>query len=61
MFTGIIECEGTVNEIVPEGSNVDLWIESDIAQELKVDTGQDQPGTVEGRRSGEHRTCDESG
>jgi riboflavin synthase len=37
MFTGIIECEGTVNEIVPEGSNVDLWIESDIAQELKVD------------------------
>lgn len=37
MFTGIIECEGSVNEIVPEGSNIDFWIESDIAQELKVD------------------------
>lgn len=37
MFTGIIECEGTVNEIVPSGSNIDFWIESDIAQELKVD------------------------
>ena len=37
MFTGIIECEGTVNEIVPEGSNIDFWIESDIAHELKVD------------------------
>jgi riboflavin synthase len=37
MFTGIIEGEGTVNEIVPEGSNIDFWIESDIAQELKVD------------------------
>lgn len=37
MFTGIIEGEGTVNEIVPEGSNIDFWIESDIAKELKVD------------------------
>ena len=37
MCTGIIECEGTVNEIVPEGSNIDFWIESDIAHELKVD------------------------
>jgi riboflavin synthase len=37
MFTGIIEGEGTVNEIVPEGSNIDFWIESDIAQHLKVD------------------------
>jgi riboflavin synthase len=37
MFTGIIEGEGKVNEIVPEGSNIDFWIESDIAQHLKVD------------------------
>ncbi len=37
MFTGIIEGEGTVNEIVPEGSNIDFWIESDVAQQLKVD------------------------
>lgn len=26
-----------MNEIVPEGSNIDFWIESDIAQQLKVD------------------------
>ncbi|MBL7717391.1 MAG: riboflavin synthase [Flavipsychrobacter sp.] len=37
MFTGIIEAEGTVNEIVQEGSNIDYWIESGLAQELKVD------------------------
>lgn len=37
MFTGIIECEGTVNEIVPEGSNIDFWIETENALDLKVD------------------------
>lgn len=37
MFTGIIECEGTVNEIVPEGSNIDFWIETAELLDLKVD------------------------
>ncbi len=37
MFTGIIETEGTVNEIVPNGSNIDFWIETEKALGLKVD------------------------
>ena len=37
MFTGIIETEGTVNEIVPNGSNIDFWIETEKALDLKVD------------------------
>lgn len=37
MFTGIIEVEGTVNEIVPNGSNIDFWIETEKLLDLKVD------------------------
>ena len=37
MFTGIIEGEGSVNEIVPDGSNIDFWIETEMALQLKVD------------------------
>lgn len=37
MFTGIIEATGLVKEALPQGSNVDLWIESNITSELKID------------------------
>lgn len=37
MFTGIIEATGFVKEVQPQGSNVDLWIESNITNELKID------------------------
>jgi len=37
MFTGIIEATGLVKEVQPQGSNVDLWIESNITSELKID------------------------
>lgn len=37
MFTGIIECLGTVREIKSEGSNVHFTIESPISNELKID------------------------
>jgi riboflavin synthase len=37
MFTGIIETLGVVSEIVHHVSNIDFWIESTIAHELRVD------------------------
>ncbi len=37
MFTGIIECLGTVKHIKREGENIDFTITSDISRELKVD------------------------
>lgn len=44
MFTGIIETIGTVKEILPEGGNVHLRIESDITPELKVDQSVSHDG-----------------
>ncbi|MBA3828621.1 MAG: riboflavin synthase [Taibaiella sp.] len=37
MFTGIIETTAVIKQIVQSGSNVDYWITSAIAPELKVD------------------------
>jgi len=37
MFTGIIETTGIVKQVLPIGSNIDLWIESNVTPELKVD------------------------
>jgi len=37
MFTGIIECTATVNDIVQDGSNVHFFLESPVSAELKVD------------------------
>jgi len=37
MFTGIIEATGLVKDVQHNGSNVELWIESNITQELKID------------------------
>ena len=37
MFTGIIETTATVHSIDKAGSNVDIWIDSPITRELKVD------------------------
>lgn len=37
MFTGIIETIGVLAEIVPEGGNVHLKIQSDLTSELKID------------------------
>ncbi|NLP57703.1 riboflavin synthase [Lutibacter sp. B1] len=37
MFTGIIESLGTVKNIVKEGENIHITIESDFTSELKVD------------------------
>lgn len=37
MFTGIIETLGLVKEIIPSGSNIDIWVQSNITNELKID------------------------
>jgi len=37
MFTGIIESLGIVKNIVKEGDNIHISIESDFTSELKID------------------------
>ncbi|MFN3940225.1 MAG: riboflavin synthase [Chitinophagales bacterium] len=37
MFTGIIEAKGTVKDLVHEGSNLHITIQSNISSELKID------------------------
>jgi riboflavin synthase len=37
MFTGIIESTGIVKQVIPQGSNIDFWIECSITPQLKVD------------------------
>ncbi len=37
MFTGIIECLGTVDKITRNNENIDLTISSEISKELKID------------------------
>lgn len=37
MFTGIIEAIGTIASITPSGTNIDIWINSPITHELKID------------------------
>lgn len=37
MFTGIIECLGTISKIEKEGENIDFTIVSDVSKELKID------------------------
>ena len=37
MFTGIIESSGIIRQILPVGDNIDLWVESTLTPELKID------------------------
>lgn len=37
MFTGIIEATATITDIIPSGSNIDIWLQSAITHELKID------------------------
>lgn len=58
MFTGIIETQGLVKEITPSGSNLEYWIESPIADELKIDQSVSHNGvclTVDALKPGQHR------
>ncbi len=44
MFTGIIESLGVVKNIVPEGDNFHITIESDFTSELKIDQSVSHDG-----------------
>jgi riboflavin synthase len=37
MFTGIIEATGIVTDTITSGTNLDIWMESAITPELKID------------------------
>lgn len=37
MFTGIIETVATITGIIPSGSNLNIWLQSSITAELKID------------------------
>ncbi len=37
MFTGIIEATCTIASITPSGTNIDIWVDSPITHELKID------------------------
>lgn len=37
MFTGIVEAIGTIASITPSGTNIDIWVDSPITHELKID------------------------
>ena len=37
MFTGIIESTGLIKDVIFTGSNADIWVESNITHELRID------------------------
>lgn len=58
MFTGIIEKTGIIKEIISLGTNKSFWVESELAQDLKIDQSLSHNGvclTVEEIKNGLHR------
>jgi riboflavin synthase len=58
MFTGIIETQGLIKKVVPNGSNKTFWIKSPISSKLKVDQSVAHNGvclTVEEVKDNRHR------
>lgn len=58
MFTGIIEKTGVIKDIISLGSNKSFWVESELANELKIDQSLSHNGiclTVEEIKEGRHR------
>lgn len=58
MFTGIVECLGSVVAIEKEQENISLWIRSDISSELKIDQSVSHNGiclTIDALNNGMHR------
>ena len=46
MFTGIIEKLGTVAKVEKNGGNLELYVASDLASELKIDQSVAHNGIV---------------
>jgi riboflavin synthase len=58
MFTGIIESQGILKEIIENGSNRTFWIKSPISSKLKPDQSVAHDGvclTVEAVKGNQHR------
>lgn len=58
MFTGIVEKTGIIKEIISHGTNKSFWVESSLAQDLKIDQSLSHNGvclTVEEIKNGMHR------
>lgn len=58
MFTGIVECTGTVKAVISNGSNRSFWIGSPVSHELKTDQSVSHSGvclTVEEVDGNRHR------
>ncbi len=58
MFTGIIEKQGIIKQVLEKGGNRSFWIESPLSPKLKVDQSVSHDGvclTVEEVKSGKHR------
>lgn len=58
MFTGIIECKGTIEKVAYNGSNKTFWINSPISNELTIDQSVAHNGvclTVEAISNHSHR------
>lgn len=58
MFTGIIECLGTIEKLEKEGTNKIFWIRSAISGELKIDQSVSHNGvclTIDALDDSSHR------
>lgn len=58
MFTGIIEKQGTIHQIIEKGGNRSFWISSPLSSKLKVDQSVSHDGvclTVEEVKNKKHR------
>jgi riboflavin synthase len=58
MFTGIIEAQGLVKQVISNGQNRTFWIESTISADLKIDQSISHNGvclTIEEIKDNSHR------
>ncbi|HYM94328.1 MAG TPA: riboflavin synthase [Chitinophagaceae bacterium] len=57
MFTGIIEAEGIIKDVISNGSNKTIWVESPVSHKLKIDQSVSHNGvclTVEEIKDDRH-------
>jgi riboflavin synthase len=58
MFTGIIECIGTVEDIITNGTNQTFWVSSPLSHQFKIDQSVSHNGvclTIEAVMNNQHK------
>lgn len=58
MFTGIIECLGKISNVTANGSNKTFWVESPVANQLRIDESLSHNGvclTIEEVKDNAHK------